>query len=177
MNSKHTLLLLLSLTLFINCKSTSQSKNVLIFSKTAGYRHASIESGVKAIKSLGTNNAMNIYHTEDATHFNADSLKKYDVIIFLSTTLDIFNDAQQESFKKFIQAGGGFVGIHAATDTEYEWPWYNKLVGAYFESHPPGVHQASINIVDTTHLATKNVPKVWSHKDEWYNFKSILSLL
>ncbi len=159
--------------LVASCSMNAQTKRVLIFSKTAGYRHASIETGVKAIKTLGTEHNFNVDATEDAAIFTTDSLKKYDAIIFLSTTGDIFNKTQQAGFKKYIQAGGGFVGIHAASDTEYKWPWYGKLVGAYFESHPPGLHQANIQIKDTTHLATKVVPKLWSHKDEWYNYKNI----
>jgi len=158
---------------FTNCAVDSQTKRVLVFSKTTGYRHEAIETGVKAIKTLGAIHTFYVDATEDANYFTADSLKKYDAIIFLSTTEDIFNTEQQESFKKYIQSGGGFVGIHAAADTEYEWPWYGKLVGAYFESHPPGLHQANIQVTDTTHLSTKSLPKVWSRNDEWYNYKSI----
>ena len=173
MHSKKLGILLLSFTFFISCKSQSQSKNVLVFSKTTGYRHASIEPGVAAVKNLGNKHGFDVTATEDASYFNADTLKKYDAVIFLSTTGDVLNAAQEKSFKAYVQAGGGFVGIHAATDTEYDWPWYGKLVGAYFESHPPGLHQATIHVVDSTHQAMKNVPKAWSHNDEWYNFKSI----
>ena len=175
MNFTKASLLLLVVPVLFSCTEITQAKDVLIFSKTAGYRHESIEYGIKAIKELGAKNAFNVYHTEDATHFNTDSLKKYEAVIFLSTTLDILNTAQEESFKSYIQTGGAFVGIHAAADTEYDWPWYNKLVGAYFESHPPGVHQATIHVLDTTHQAMKNVPKTWIHTDEWYNYKNMSS--
>lgn len=168
-------LFLLSLFILSSCMVNSQTDRVLVFSKTEGYRHKAIESGIKAIKDLGAKHKFHVDATENAKVFTSDSLKNYDAVIFLSTTGDIFNKKQQEGFKTYIQNGGGFVGIHAATDTEYKWPWYGKLVGAYFESHPPGLHQANIQVTDTTHLATKNVPKTWSHNDEWYNFKNISS--
>jgi len=173
MQVKKICLIIVASLFFANCTIDGQTKRVLVFSKTTGYRHESIETGVKAIKTLGVTHAFDVDATEDVTYFNSDSLKKYNAIIFLNTTEDIFNKKQEESFKKYIQAGGGFVGIHAAADTEYKWPWYGKLVGAYFESHPPGLHQANIHIKDTTHLSTKSLPKVWSHNDEWYNYKTI----
>jgi type 1 glutamine amidotransferase len=177
MYSKQVLLLLLSFSLLFTYESSSQTKHILVFSKTAGYRHASIEAGVQAIKDLGALHAFKVTATEDATIFNSDSLKKYDAVVFLSTTMDILNTKQEHSFKAFINGGGGFVGIHAAADTEYDWPWYGKLVGAYFESHPEGVDQATIRALDTTHQAMKNVPKEWSRTDEWYNYKNISSEL
>ncbi len=173
MNTKNTLILLVVVLFSFSCTRTAQIKNVLIFSKTAGYRHESIEPGTSAIKKLGKLHAFTVTATEDASYISTDSLKAYDAVIFLSTTEDILNAAQEQSFKAYIQAGGGFVGIHAAADTEYEWPWYGKLLGAYFESHPEGQPQATVRVVDTTHLATKNIPKIWSHKDEWYNYKNI----
>jgi type 1 glutamine amidotransferase len=99
-------------------------------------------------------------------------LKKYDAVIFLSTTGDVLNDEQQEAFQKFIHSGKGFVGVHAATDTEYDWPWYNQLVGAYFKSHPKQ-QEAMLNIIDATHASTQHLPAKWKRFDEWYNFKSI----
>ncbi|WP_117881258.1 ThuA domain-containing protein [Aureibaculum luteum] len=150
----------------------AQSENLLIFSKTEGYRHKSIETGIVAIKKLAKENDFNVTATEDATYFNADTLKNYKAVLFLSTTGNILNEEQQDSFKKFIQSGGGFVGIHAATDTEFDWPWYGKLVGAYFASHPKQ-QQATVTIIDYKHMATKMLPKKWSLFDEWYNFKDI----
>ena len=149
-----------------------QSENLLIFSKTEGYRHKSIETGIVAIKKLAKENDFNVTATEDATYFNADTLKNYSAVLFLSTTGDILNEEQQTNFKAFIQSGGGFVGIHAATDTEFDWPWYGKLIGAYFISHPKQ-QQATVTIIDHKHIATKMLPKKWSLFDEWYNFKDI----
>jgi type 1 glutamine amidotransferase len=109
---------------------------VLVFSKTKGFRHESIEVGKIALIRLGLENGFKVDTTENADFFNQPSLKKYKAVIFLSTTGDVLNDVQQLAFERFIEKGGGFVGIHAATDTEYNWPWYGQLVGAYFKSHP-----------------------------------------
>ena len=154
-NINFTLLLIILIT--TSCVQ-SQSDKVLVFSKTEGFRHESIEAGVTALKKLGEENNFKVTATEDATYFNADTLKNYNVVVFLNTTGNILNKEQEASFKSFIQSGGGFVGIHAATDTEYDWPWYGKFIGAYFDSHPEQ-QQATIDIVDSNHLATKNIPK------------------
>ena len=122
---------------------------VIVFSKTAGYRHQSIETGIEALKKLGKDNNFLVDTTEDADELT-NNLEKYKVVIFLSTTGDIFNENQQKAFKKYINNGGGFVGIHAATDTEYDWPWYNKLVGAYFKGHPR-VQEATLRVLDKDH--------------------------
>lgn len=147
--------------------------SILVFSKTKGYRHASIEEGKKAIMELGHLNHYTVDTTENAAMFTENNLKKYAAIIFLSTTGDVLNDAQQSAFERYIQAGGGFVGIHAATDTEYDWTWYGKLVGAYFVSHPK-VQEAKFVIKDRKHPSTKFLTdSVWMHTDELYNFKNI----
>nr|WP_236634453.1 ThuA domain-containing protein [Pedobacter antarcticus] len=92
--------------------------------------------------------------------------------MFLNTTGDVLNDVQQQAFEQYIKAGGGYVGVHAATDTEYEWPWYGKLVGAYFVKHPEQ-QVASLVVKDRKSAATAHLPATWSRKDEWYNFKNI----
>lgn len=156
----------------------SEARNgdrVLVFSRTQGYYHESIPSGIAAIQKLGRENKFDVDTTKDASKFTSDNLKKYKVIIFLSTTHDVLNDEQQAAMEQFIRAGGGYVGIHAAADTEYDWPWYNKLVGAYFKSHPgnPNVRKAVINVINKDHPATKNLPDRWERTDEWYNYKDI----
>ncbi|MEL4307172.1 ThuA domain-containing protein [Joostella sp. CR20] len=176
------------LLVFVSCKEASTKKaetflkdntevvqqdSVLVFTKTAGYRHKSIEAGVELIKTLGEKHQFTVHHTEDSLQFNFKNLKKYNLILFLSTTLDVLGEPQQQDFQKYIQTGGSFMGIHAASDTEFNWPWYGKLVGAYFENHPSGTPQAVINVVDTNHIATKGLPKKWTRTDEWYNFKEI----
>jgi cytochrome c len=148
---------------------------VLVFSRTKGYYHESIPSGIAAIQKLGQENGFKVDTTKNADLFTAENLKKYKAIIFLSTTQDVLNDQQQRAMESYIKGGGGFVGIHAAADTEYEWPWYNKLVGAYFKSHPnnPNVRKAVVNVIDKNHPATDELPERWERTDEWYNYKDI----
>jgi len=148
---------------------------ILIFSKTKGFYHSSIPAGIAAIQKLGKENNFIVDTTKNAAYFIQDSLKNYSAVIFLSTTMNVLNADEQVAFERYIQSGGGYVGVHAAADTEYDWPWYNKLVGAYFKSHPgnPNVRKATIDVIDTTHISTKGLPKRWERTDEWYNYKSI----
>jgi cytochrome c len=155
----------------ISCSKRSGKARVLVFGKTAGYHHSSIPNGIAAIQKLGSENNFLVDSTTDATYFNDDSLKNYAAVVFMSTTEDVLNQYQQVAFERYIQSGGGFVGVHAATDTEYDWGWYTRLVGAAFVSHP-AQQEAVLNIVDTS-IATGHLPKQWKRKDEWYNFKKI----
>lgn len=154
--------------------SSSYAKKpaVLVFYKTAGYFHQSIPVGAAAIVNLGKNNHFLVDTTNNADIFTKDRLKKYAAVIFLNTTHDVLNPEQQAAFQEYIRSGKGFVGVHAATDTEYDWPWYNKLVGAYFTTHPK-VQKAKIIVSDKNHPSTSFLPDVWERTDEWYNFKDI----
>jgi cytochrome c len=149
-------------------------KRVLVFSKTAGFRHSSIPAGKKAITKLGTENGFSVDTTENAALFTEKNLRKYSAVIFLNTTGNILNDAQQEAFEHYIQAGGGYLGIHAATDAEYDWQWYNKLAGAYFASHPgrPNVQEGEVYVVNKEHPSMEGFPDRWKIKDEFYDFKT-----
>ena len=164
--------LLIFALLFISVATVTAKNKVLIFSKTAGFHHASIPTGIKAIMKLGEENNFDVDTTIDAAKFTYDNLKQYAAVIFLSTTGDVLNDTQQAAFEKYIRGGGGFVGIHAATDTEYGWLWYGDLVGAYFKSHP-AQQSAMFNVVDRNFIATKHLPAQWQRFDELYNFKYI----
>ncbi len=146
---------------------------VLIFSKTAGFHHASIAVGIPAIIKLGQENNFDVDTTTNSAKFTTDNLKQYAAVIFLSTTGDVLNDEQQKAFEQYIRSGGGFVGVHSATDTEYNWPWYGDLVGAYFKNHPDHQQMATLNVVDRKFIATKHLPAEWKRLDEWYNFKYI----
>lgn len=151
----------------------SNPAKILVFSKTAGFRHASIEDGKTAILKLGKLNGFWVDTTENAATFSDNKLREYAAIVFLSTTGDVLNNKQQDAFERYIKAGGGFVGIHAATDTEFDWPWYGKLVGAYFVNHPK-VQEAKFIIKDKKHPSTSFFrDSVWLHRDELYNFKSL----
>ena len=141
---------------------------ILVFSKTAGFRHDSIGPGIAAIRNLGAQNGFDVDATEDAGQFT--NLGRYKAVVFLSTTGDILNNAQQNAFVAFIRGGGGFVGIHAAADTEHGWPWYGELVGAYFASHPAPA-QARLRVEDRNHPSTRTLPDPWSRFDEWYDFQ------
>lgn len=150
----------------------SAQERILIFSKTTGFRHESIEHGVAVLKQLAVQNNMQADHSEDSRLFTDSTLSKYDALVFLSTTGDIFNESEKAAFVRYIQSGKGFVGIHAASDTEHSWPWYGQLVGGYFSSHP-AIQDANINVIDPNHGATKHLPNIWFHRDEWYDFKSM----
>jgi type 1 glutamine amidotransferase len=140
---------------------------VLIFTRTAGFRHASIPDGVKALRErLGGTWSVN--HTEDSGTFTADGLKPYSAIVFLSTTGDVLDDAQQKALTEWVLAGGGWVGIHAAADTEHQWPWYGEqLCCARFVTHPP-VQRSTVVVEDRMHPSTSMLPERWERTDEWY---------
>lgn len=165
---------LLALVALNGCESSAPEgpPRVLVFSKTAGYRHESIDVGKVALMELGAANGIVVDTTEDAARITEDSLRQYAAVVFLSPTLNVLERAQEVDLQRYIQAGGGFVGIHAATDAEYDWHWYGKLVGAYFTSHP-ATQPATLRVVDRTHGSTEHLPAEWKRTDEWYNFKAI----
>ncbi len=149
--------------------ASEKTFRVLIFSKTAGFRHGSIPSGIECLKSLGEDNGYKADATEDSGVFTDEGLDPYRVVIFLNTTGDVLDDDQQAAFERYIQRGRGYVGIHAAADTEYDWPWYGELVGAYFKSHPR-VQEAEIDVIDREHPATHHLASKWTRTDEWYDY-------
>jgi cytochrome c len=147
------------------------SFNVLVFSKTAGFRHDSIPAGITAIQQLGAQNNFTVQATEDSAQFTTANLSRFQAVIWLSTTGDVLNASQQAAFEAYIRGGGGYVGIHAASDTEYDWQWYGNLVGAYFASHPAN-QNATVRIEDASHPSTAGLPTAWNRFDEWYNFRT-----
>ncbi|WP_276372300.1 ThuA domain-containing protein [Chryseolinea sp. H1M3-3] len=156
--------------LLLSCGEKQKAK-VLVFSKTKGYRHEAIGVGKLTLIELGKQNDFEVDTTENAAFFNEDSLKRYRAVIFLNTTMDVLDPVQQADFKRFIQAGGGFMGVHAAADTEYEWPWYGDLLGAYFKSHPKTQEAKFVKAKEDD--LVKNQPKEWVRTDELYNYKRI----
>ncbi|CAF1522318.1 unnamed protein product [Adineta steineri] len=147
-----------------------QQQKLLVFSKTAGYHHQSIAAGNAAIQKLGRENKFDVDLTTNSSLFTDNNLKQYAAVVWLSTTNDVLNSKQRMAFTKYIQAGHGFVGIHSAMDTEYYWPWYNQLLGGYLSSHPARLQNATLNVVDRTHISTKHLPAKWQLNDEWYNY-------
>ncbi|MCP9770942.1 PKD domain-containing protein [Lacihabitans sp. LS3-19] len=168
---------LLLITFFLSIQLKAQQNTVLIFSKTAGYKHASIKEGKDFFNNLAKSEGFKAEFSENADDINEDNLKKFNAVVFLSTTGDILTPTQQADFERYIQAGGGFVGIHASADTEYNWPWYNDLMGAYFASHPGGsvsnVQNGKMIVMDKTHPSTMHLPDTFEREDEFYDFKSL----
>lgn len=145
--------------------------DVLVFSKTAGFRHGSIPAGIAAIEQLGADHGFTVESTEDSADFTEENLAQYEAVVWLSTTGDVLNAEQQAAFESYIQGGGGYAGIHAASDTEYDWEWYGDLVGAYFANHPQN-QDAEVKIEDPAHPSTAGLPPVIERYDEWYNFRT-----
>ncbi|MFG3079699.1 ThuA domain-containing protein [Streptomyces parvulus] len=144
---------------------------ILVFSKTAGFRHSSIDDGLAALRDLGTAHNFTVDATEDAGAFTSGNLGQYRAVVFLSTTGDVLDGTQQTAFEQYIQGGGGYVGIHAAADTEYDWPFYDGLAGALFHSHP-AVQSATVRVEDRAHDATAHLGRTWQRTDEWYNYRT-----
>ena len=158
------------------CSTTmawAQNAKVLVFFKTAGYKHGSIPSGIAAIQKLGAENKFDVDTTTDVTKFTKDNLKQYATIVFMSPTGKVFKDSvNKEALKNYINNGGGFLGVHSATDFEYDWAWYGKLVGGYFLGHPrKNVQEAVLTVVDNKNASTKTLPTTWKRTDEYYSFK------
>ncbi|MFC7725283.1 ThuA domain-containing protein [Nocardioides sp. GCM10028917] len=152
--------------------AAEESFDALLFSKTAAFRHSNIDEATTAIQALAADNNFTVTTTEDSSAFTDANLEQYEVVIFLSTTGDVLNESQQGAFERYIRAGGGYAGIHAASDTEYDWPWYGNLVGAYFNNHPPGTPSATVKVEDPAHASTAGIEPRWQRTDEWYNFRS-----
>ena len=147
--------------------------HVLVFSKTSGFRHHSITNGVKAMSELAQENNWDLITTENSDLFTPKFLRHFDVIVFLNSTGDVLNANQQKAFFSFMNAGKGFVGIHAAADCEHDWPWYGELNGAYFRNHPP-VQKGTVVIEDLDHpaMAVFAGMKTYIAFDEWYSFEN-----
>lgn len=173
------LLVLLGVGLTSCSKKRQGEPKVLIFSKTAGFYHESIPNGIAAIQKLGAENGFSVDTTKNAELINEENLAQYAAVIFLSTTADVLNHYQEADFERYIQSGGGFVGIHAAADTEYEWGWYGRLVGGYFSDHPgindphPNVQPGKITKTGEKHPSVDFLPESWERTDEWYSYKNV----
>jgi cytochrome c len=150
-------------------RSANAKPRVLVFSKTAEFRHDSIPAAIAAVRELGAANGLVVDATEDSDAFTNANLARYDAVVFLMTTGEVLDATQQRAFERFIRRGGGFAGVHSAADTEYGWAWYGSLVGAYFKSHPQS-QRAIVRVADRQHPSTARLPRAWTRTDEWYNF-------
>ena len=166
-------------TFTLSVLSTERDPNarfrILIFSKTAGFRHSSIDEGIAAVRLLGQQNNFQVDAIEESSLFTDDVLALYDGVLWLSTTGDTLNDTQQAAFERYIQHGGGYIGIHSAADGEYLWPWYGRFVGGYFRNHPNGTPTATVVREDATHPSTAHLLDRWTRVDEWYNYQGIVN--
>tara|TARA_S200000501_G_C20770768_1_gene720464 strand:- start:132 stop:866 length:735 start_codon:yes stop_codon:yes gene_type:complete len=150
----------------LNC-SSNNSYSVLVITETKGWVHDSIESGLKLVENMGDQNKFNVYHSDESNVITYENLKEIKTIIFLNTTEEILTDVEQKVMESFIKSGKGFVGVHAAADTEYNWQWYGKLVGAYYRNHPEVMNGKILTI---NHKITNHLDSEWEIEDEWYNF-------
>ena len=140
---------------------------ILVFTRTAGFRHDSIPVGVDTLRALAAEAGLQLEHSEDPNLFDPASLARFRAVVFLNATGDVLDDAQQRAFERYVAAGGGYLGVHAAADAEYDWPWYGDLVGAWFQGHPPGLQTTDVHFEgDQAGLATD-----WRISDELYNYK------
>jgi len=144
---------------------------VLLFSRTTGFRHDSIPTAIAALTELGATNGYTAEATEDPAAFTVDNLARFRVVVFLMTTGDPVDDAGQAAFESWMAGGGNWVGVHSAADTEYNWPFYGELVGAYFKQHP-AIQPATVNVEVADHPATAGLPSPWMRTDEWYDFQT-----
>ena len=140
---------------------------LLVYTRTTGYRHASIPAGVRALRGV---DGYSVDATEDHAVFRSRTLRDYAAVVFLSTSGTVLDDAGREALTAYIAAGGAWLGVHAASTTEYGWPWFGDLVGARFDQHPP-VQVAAITVADKDHPATGHLGTTWTRCDEWYAFR------
>ena len=147
----------------------TEGGDVLVFTKTSGFTHGSIGNGEAMIAELASQNSWNVEFTDDANDINPEKLSNFNVVVWLSTSGNVLNGTQESAFQDYIENGGGYVGIHAASDTEHDWEWYGDLVGAYFARHP-SIQTATIHVEDPGHPSTTHLDDTWVRRDEWYNF-------
>ncbi|MFB8777752.1 ThuA domain-containing protein [Streptomyces broussonetiae] len=139
---------------------------LLVFTRTTDYRHDSIPAAVDALRGLGS---FGVDHTEDPERLAAP-LDGYAAVVFLSTSGAVLTDAGRARLTGYVESGGGFVGVHAAACTEYEWPYYGDLLGARFDRHP-ALQPGRVLVEDGDHPATRHLSAVWEFTDEWYDFR------
>ena len=171
------LFIVVSINFYFSCTEVKHKRpHILVFYKNTYYFHESIPAGIKVFLKLGQENNFTVDTTSHADLFTEEKLKKYSAVVFLNTadnTGSLLNNYQEADFERYIQAGGGFVGIHAASDAEYDWGWYGKLVGGYFNGHPEEQQLATLNVTDKNHSSTNHLPAQWKIKEEWYNFRKL----
>jgi type 1 glutamine amidotransferase len=142
---------------------------LLVYSKTLGFRHDSIETGVRALAELAKEKGWDWEATEDHTSFHASRLDRFDLVLFLNTNGNVLDDSGREALVRFVRSKKAFVGVHGAAATEPDWAWFGALVGATFKAHPP-IQPALVSVTDSLHPATRHLAATWRRTDEWYGF-------
>lgn len=157
--------------LAVSAAAVGDRPRVMVFTRTAGFRHDSIPAGVEMMQRLGAAACFDVVHTEDASLFTPGNLNGFAAVVFLCTTGDVLDAAGEAAFESYMTVGGGWVGVHSATDTEFTWPFYGQLIGgAYFADHP-AIQNAIVNVEDAADVSTSHLPRPWPRRDEWYNFR------
>jgi type 1 glutamine amidotransferase len=179
LNLRYTILSIAIIFISISCKKNelpSRDPNgppqILLFTKTQGFKHQSQEFAIGAIQSYFASKGVRTLVNSDSSVFTKEGLASYDAVMFLLTTGNVLGPAEEKSIQEYIRGGGGFIGVHSAADTEYDWPWYGQLLGAYFDDHTQ-VMDAIVYKTDTLHISTRHMAKRTIFRDEWYNFKSL----
>jgi uncharacterized protein len=168
---KNRIIVILSLiTMAFSVNAQNGSLKALLFTKTAGFHHESILEGVTGVRALAARHSFQVDWHEMTNVFSDKGLEKYDVVIFLNTTGDVLNAEEQAAFERYIKKGGGWVGVHSASDTEYEWPWYTKMVGMMFKIHP-AQQTAYLHVEDSNFPGMERFPKKLLWTDEWYQYQ------
>lgn len=171
MNYKKITIALLCFMSYFSTFSQEKEPTVLVFTKTTGFRHKSIPAGIDYFQLLKKQTDWEIVFSENSDDFTQENLAKYNVVVFLNTTGNLLSENQKLAFKKYINNGNGFVGIHSATNTEEQWPWFTEMIGATFKDHPK-VQNAKVNFDKSIeHPAVQHLDKKEIFKDEWYNFQ------
>ncbi|MFF5084271.1 ThuA domain-containing protein [Actinoplanes sp. NPDC000266] len=146
-----------------------QQPDVLVFTETAGVRRDSIDKGVRTIRDLGRQHRFSVTVSADSSVFTAAGLAKYEAVVFLNTTGEILTEGQKSAFETYIQSGKGFVGVHAAAETEPGWTFYQDLVGAA-ATGASAVEPRTVTVADRVHPSTAPIPRTGSYSEQWYTF-------
>ncbi|MGW2542157.1 ThuA domain-containing protein [Kitasatospora sp. NPDC001574] len=144
---------------------------ILIYRRNLRFPHASALDGTRALHELGERHGFTADATEDPAVFRPDTLRRYAAVVFLSTGGEVLDEAGQDALRAHLTAGHGWLGVHAASTTAYGWPWFEGLVGARFDRHPP-IQPAVVRVADADHPSTAHLPARWDWTDEWYDFRS-----
>ncbi len=155
-------------------KDKLKNSKVLVYTKNGkGYVHDNIASAVASIKEMGVENHFSVDVSDDPSVFTEANLKNYQFLIFTSTNNDVFDtDNQRVQFRRYIEAGGGFVGVHSVTGTERNWTWFKMMLGETFSWHAT-FQKFSIKKLDNTHPSMQGVPAIWEREDECYFGKEL----